>query len=241
MDTETIGYRKVSQYLKALFLSGFVWIGMPFGPLGFANSGSNGSLDKGRKISHLTDHKRKVHPRWSPSQNSRGSVANDPGDRGFEVQVVWMGAQPGEVLHAAGQGGCYNEAYRLLPRDESLELCSDLSSLETVLCFKNAIEWMPKQTALNLCKGRGSRMSVSCFQAATQLLPEGAAMMLCSQGGDRLAVECFSEASKTLSTGQAVRLCSGGSGALERLGCYSQATLRFGVESALDACDLQSS
>ncbi len=158
--------------------------------------------------------------------------------KGFEVQVAWLGNQGEEVLPATGQGGCYNEAYRLLPREESLELCSELSSLETVLCFKSAIETLPKQYALQLCRGQGSRSSIACFGAASRQLPPEAAIGLCSLGGDRSSVDCFSEAAKTLSTQQALRLCAGGRGGQDRLACYSQATLRFGVEFALEACDL---
>jgi hypothetical protein len=164
-------------------------------------------------------------------------------DKGLEVQVAnWHNhhvEDQSEEFRAKGPGACYNQAYRLLTRDEAIQLCTEQSSPETASCFTHAIQILPKNNAIRLCQGSLSQWApLECFRGAQRSLPVEQAVNLCRHGGNLRNLECFDDASKTLSTQQSVQLCSGlVEQAKERLSCFRSAIQRFGVELALDQCD----
>ena len=166
--------------------------------------------------------------------------------KGLEIQalsadkkLVGLGNEDTKEFRATGPGACYNEAYRLLTRDEARALCSDDSSMETAGCFSRAIRLLPKESAIRLCQGATDQEApMECFRSAQRGLPLEQAVALCSQGGTTETIECYEGATKTLSTQQALQLCGGRTtGARERLQCFQMALQRFGVELALDQCD----
>jgi len=181
-------------------------------------------------------------------ENLAQQNANQLSESQFQ-DVFGLISQIETVLKSSGhnqQGSCVNAAYQIntLTLDESIELCSNGGSLETVNCYRESYfkNSMRKEESIRLCSNRGNLQTAECYKQSyfKNSLPKDQAILLCENRGTQLTADCYHQGRyyEYLTTDQALKLCFK-SGTIGRIDCYKDARRSLSKEQALALCSPQ--